>query len=396
MTCATDAFDAVVMGGGPAGASTAIALATRGWRVAMVEKATFPRRKVCGEFLSATSIPVLDRLGIGAEWRAAAGPEVRRLALFSDRHVVEASMPAREGFGRALGRDVLDLRLAEEAVRRGVALFQPARVVAHRRDGEAASIDIVSDQGERTLTAPVVVAAHGSWEAGKLASEVPRQHGPTDFLGFKAHFHGADLAADTMPLLAFPGGYGGIVWADGERLSLSCCIRRDALAAVRQRFSGLSASEALHRHLVASSVGIACTIGDAALAGPWLAAGPIRPGLRPGYADDIFRVGNVAGEAHPIIAEGISMAVQSGWLLAEAMGSAPPRDIDARVAIGRRYEAAWRRQFALRIRAAGVFAALAIRPSTARAAGALIAAMPPILTLGAGLSGKAKPLPAFG
>jgi uncharacterized membrane protein len=67
-----------------------------------------------------------------------------------------------------------------------------------------------------------------------------------------------------------------------------------------------------------------------------------------------------------------------------------------RAAIGRRYEAAWRRQFALRIRAAGVFAALAIRPSTARVAGALIAAMPPILTLGAALSGKAKPLPALG
>ena len=47
----------------------------------------------------------------------------------------------------------------------------------------------------------------------------------------------------------------------------------------------------------------------------WLSAGPIRPGIRDRYADGIFRVGNCAGEAHPIVAEGISMAMQSAALL---------------------------------------------------------------------------------
>ena len=39
-----------------------------------------------------------------------------------------------------------------------------------------------------------------------------------------------------MPLLAFPGGYGGLVMSDGGLLSLSCCIRRDVLAQVRERY----------------------------------------------------------------------------------------------------------------------------------------------------------------
>ena len=53
-----DCYDAIVVGGGPAGATSAILLAQAGWRVAVVEKARFPRRKVCGEFISGTTWPL--------------------------------------------------------------------------------------------------------------------------------------------------------------------------------------------------------------------------------------------------------------------------------------------------------------------------------------------------
>jgi 2-polyprenyl-6-methoxyphenol hydroxylase-like FAD-dependent oxidoreductase len=93
-------YDAVVIGGGPAGSTTALLLAQRGWQVAVVEKSAFPRKKVCGEFISATNIPLLDRLGVGALWRAEAGPEIRRVGLFCGNRVAEAPMPAaRSGPG---------------------------------------------------------------------------------------------------------------------------------------------------------------------------------------------------------------------------------------------------------------------------------------------------------
>ena len=52
-------YDAIVVGGGPSGATAAALLAKAGWRVAVVEKAPFPRRKVCGEFISETTWPLL-------------------------------------------------------------------------------------------------------------------------------------------------------------------------------------------------------------------------------------------------------------------------------------------------------------------------------------------------
>src|SRR6185369_17271142 len=57
-------FDALVLGGGPSGATAALLLARAGWSVAVIEKSVFPRRKVCGEYVSGTSLPLFRDLGI--------------------------------------------------------------------------------------------------------------------------------------------------------------------------------------------------------------------------------------------------------------------------------------------------------------------------------------------
>ena len=69
-------YDAVVIGAGPAGSTAALMLARAGWSVAVVEKARFPRRKVCGEFISATSLPLLQEIGVAEQFLERAGPEV--------------------------------------------------------------------------------------------------------------------------------------------------------------------------------------------------------------------------------------------------------------------------------------------------------------------------------
>jgi len=391
-------YDAIIIGGGPAGASVGIALARQGRTVAIVEKSAFPRSKVCGEFISPVNLALLDRLGVGDAVRRLAGPEIRRLALFAAGPGIEARMPraSADPFGRALGRDVLDTLLLQTAAEAGATVLQPWQAVTSARDGDAMVVSIENAGERRMLVAPVLIAAHGSWESGALPTQVKKQHRPSDFLGFKAHFRNSALPLDLMPLLAFPGGYGGMVWADQGRMSLSCCIKRDQLNIVRAANRGLSAGDAVYRHILANCPGVAAVLRGATIDGGWLAAGPIQPGIRDCYARGIFRVGNVAGESHPIIAEGISMALQSGWLLASELARVADWDEAERDAGGHRYAAAWHSQFALRILTASALADLASRPFTAKLMRAFVRAFPASLFLGAQLSGKVAAVPGVG
>lgn len=388
-------FDIVVIGGGPAGATSAQALARAGLRVCVVEKATFPRRKVCGEFISATTWPLLHDLGVAADLLQLAGPPVRRVGLFAGEVVVDAAMPApeaAEAWGCAVGREHLDQALLEAAERAGAVLLQPWSAVGLEEGSEGCTVTIADRTGvTRQLGARVVVAAHGSWERGDLPTQpqAPR-HGKADLLGFKAHFHGSRLPAGLMPLVIFPGGYGGLVHSGAGRTSFSCCVRRDALRRCRDAHAGLAAGEALLMHVIESTRGVRESLEGARRELPWMSAGPIRPGLRELARRRVFTVGNAAGEAHPLVAEGISMAIQSGSVMARALAEAGTLSREAVVEAGERYADGWRDNFAHRVRASSVFATLTTSPATAAVSVAAMRGVPGILTWGARWSGKAR------
>jgi flavin-dependent dehydrogenase len=395
-------YDALVIGGGPAGATTALLLARTGWSVAVVERKCFPRRKVCGEFISATSAPLLRALGIGDVFAAQAGPPVRRVGLFARDAVLAAEMPQPSGqtfghavernWGRALGREHLDLLLLDGAQRAGATVWQPWSAVALKRGALGHACTIAAKGIAQELFARVVIVAHGSWESGVLPATDERRHRPSDLLAFKAHLADCDLPDDLMPLLVFPGGYGGMVRSDDGRVTLSCCIRRDALADCRHVHRGDHAGEAVLAHIRASCGGARDATARARLDGAWLSAGPIRPGIRARYRDGLFFAGNIAGEAHPVIAEGISMAMQSAWLLARRLLADPAGPgADRMIArAGAAYAADWTSAFATRIRAAAAFAHLTMRPGTTALLLPVLRRFPELLTLGAQLSGKTK------
>ena len=398
-------YDAIVVGGGPSGATAAALLAQMGWRIALIEKTPFPRRKVCGEFISATTWPLLRQLGIAGSLLEIAGPVVRRVGVYAGDAMVSAELSAPteradEG-GQALGREHLDTLLLQRAAELGADIWQPWTLSGMAANGGRYDCTIVEKGSGQTrdLRSRLIIAAHGSWESGAMPTQ-PLRYPPraSDLFGFKAHFTNSALPTDLMPLIAFPGGYGGMVHTDGRRVSLSCCIRRDQLARCRQRLPHAKAGPAVLAHIEASCKGVAVALSAATLDGEWLSAGPLRTGIRTFGKDGIFAVGNAAAEAHPIVAEGISMAIQSACLLCEQLIARQDTQrytafsSDVLESIRYEYAATWRRNFSRRLHMAALFAHLFMRPICTRIAAGMLERVPQLLTRGARWSGKADRL----
>jgi 2-polyprenyl-6-methoxyphenol hydroxylase-like FAD-dependent oxidoreductase len=408
MPSAIDA-DALVIGAGPAGAATAILLRLSGWNVILVEKSTYPRQKVCGECLSAGSLALLDQLGVGAAVRDRAGAELHQVGWMSGNSSLIARLPpCTDGpyqYGRALGRDQLDAILVRRAIELGVILIQPGKVRSVRGGLGNFECDIILNaQGSAesgrlhesvTRRVPIVIDAHGSWEKGpedgtRLTSVMPSRG--SDLFGFKASFVNATLPQGLLPVLSFRGGYGGLVMAEDRRLTLAGCIRRDTLAGWRSHLPGTSAGAAFELYLRASCRGVRETLAGALRSGSWFSVGPLRPQIRLRKPDRLFFVGNAAGETHPLIGEGMSMALQSAVLLAGYLRAQPARAIDATRAleIHRAYRSAWCNAFALRLRLAAIYAHVAMRPVLSVAVTRLLRNCPQLLTAAAHLAGKAR------
>lgn len=394
-------FDAIVVGAGPAGSATAILLARAGWAVALIEKQRFPRRKVCGECIAASNLPLLDALGIGDAVEAGAGAPLRQVSLLRGEASVTAELPAaghpRHPWGRALGRETLDTLLLEQARAAGVAVMQPwaVQTLCGRAGAWQCELRSAESAARRPLQASVLIDAHGSWEGLPWERAVRRRaRGGADLLAFKANFLDSSLRDGVISVMALDGGYGGMVIGDRAVTTLACCIRRDRLGALRRAAPGTDVGGVVEAWLRGQCSGVRDALRHARRDGPWLSSGPLDPRLRIGADDGIFRVGNAAGEAHPILGEGMSMALQSAALLAVQLlgnrpaGAVPAGDLQAE--LQRRYANEWRREFLPRMRLAAGFAQLAMRPRCAAAFFALAGAWPGILTRGARWGGKVR------
>ena len=400
-TASHTSFDVLIVGAGLAGSTAAIQLARAGWSVALVERQHFPRRKVCGECIAASNLPLLQALGIGDAFDACAGPELRQVTLHHGERAVTAELPAADhdsfAWGRALGRETLDGLLLEQARAAGASVFQPWSVQAILGTPGAWHCELraLESAALLRLRASVVIDAHGSWE--DLPTDRPRRRlarSAADLFAFKANFSDSALPAGAISVLALDGGYGGMVVADGGTTTVACCIRRDRLSALRSAEPGLRAGDAVEAWLQRECAGVQRALRGALRDGPWLTSGPLDPGVRLDADDRIFRIGNAAGEAHPILGEGMSMALQSAALLCSLLLNLPAAarvpDAQAQAELQRSYVAAWRKAFVPRLRLAAAFAHVAMRPVGAAALMTIVRAWPRLLTRGARWGGKVR------
>src|SRR5437660_721883 len=136
-------YDVIIAGGGPAGSSAAIHLATRGARVLLAEQKRFPRAKLCGEFISPECALHFERLGVSDEMRAAHPAALTATVFYarSGRNVrVPSSWFGASGVALGLSRAEMDERLLRRAANAGAHVRAGcARVRSRRRPRDARS-----------------------------------------------------------------------------------------------------------------------------------------------------------------------------------------------------------------------------------------------------------------
>lgn len=159
-----DDYDVLIVGGGPAGASAAVRAVSEGARVLVVDKATFPRDKPCGDAITPRGLYWLSQLGVNEN--ALGGHAVRRIAIQFDHSMALAEWPSdRVGLpdhGLVVGRRDLDAHLIQHAVSRGVEVAQQTRVSRPLQErGRVVGVVACHASGETVIRSPIVIAADG-------------------------------------------------------------------------------------------------------------------------------------------------------------------------------------------------------------------------------------------
>lgn len=347
---------ALIVGGGPAGAAAAIALARRGVRPLLVERHAEPHDALCGGFVSWRTLDRLDRLGLDRP--ALGGHAIRRVALFAGGRAAAAELPAP---GLGLSRRRLDALLLGRAAAEGAGVERGVAV----RAAEGGSVRL-ADGGE--IAADALFLATGKHE---LRGLVRPGGGGDPWMGLRFRFAGSRALASrlegTIELHLFRGGYAGLLLQEDGTANLCVALRRSRLAGAGGDPAALI--EALRGET--GSLGERLD-GAAPLASD--AVGRVPYGWRArDTRHGLFRLGDQAAVIPSLAGEGIGIALASGESAATAF-----------LARGPAAASGWQRGFARSTRrplaVAGLLKRASERPATARA-GLALARVPGLVAL---------------
>ena len=154
--------DVLICGAGPAGAIAALVLARAGARVRLIDRARFPREKLCGDTLNPGALGILGRLGIGAVSNG--GVPVAGMIVTGETGIRVVGRYGNRVFGRALRRSVLDSALLGVVSAAGVEIDEGLLVRGPVHDGtRVVGVRVAGRDGlALRLDAPLTIAADGA------------------------------------------------------------------------------------------------------------------------------------------------------------------------------------------------------------------------------------------
>ncbi len=278
--------EALIIGAGPAGAVTARELARRGVSVLLVDKARFPRPKVCGCCINAAAVATLRRLGLAHV--LAKGVPLRDVRIGAARHTACVKLPG----GVSLSRETFDAALVEEATAAG----------AEFRDGVTARFDNGGVQLAGECPSVVVLASGLTGTDAMPAAGSRIGAGATTAAGVVPPF----FTPGSIFMATARGGYVGLVRVEDGRL--------DVAAAFDVEFVKLCGGPGAAAEMVLGEVGWPRVPGLAEL--PWKGTPALTRRAKQLAGHRWFAVGDAAGYVEPFTGEGMAWAIASAAALA--------------------------------------------------------------------------------
>jgi geranylgeranyl reductase family protein len=323
------------VGAGPAGSSTALALAQAGLEVLLLEKDSFPREKVCGDGLTPRSVRALLAMGvdIGSDggWTRTRG--IRMVSAGGRVQLDWPDIVSMPSYGLVRSRASLDDVLARRAVAAGAHLLQATAAVGLLRDDRSGRVTGVRirrrgpDRAERghdaeaELRARVVVAADGVSSRMALDGGLPRRVDRPMGVAVRTYFtsprHSDDYLETWLNLTDPAGralpGYGWVFGMGDGTCNVGLGLLNAPGANRRVDYRALLTSwlEPMPREWGFGEDSRTAPVAGAAL--------PLAFNRTPHYIPGLMLVGDAGGMVNPYTGEGIAYALESGRIAADVL-----------------------------------------------------------------------------
>ena len=312
-------IDVVVVGAGPAGSAAAILLAERGWSVTLLDKAAFPRPKICGEYLSPEAARVLDRLGVLKAVDAAGAQPLSGMRIIApDGTVLDGTYPTSgpwRGYrdhALAIRREVFDRILLERARALPVDVRERHRVTGLLVEGGLVrGVKAESADGAPVeLRSRLVVGADGRASVVAHALGLVRPH-RLQRLALIQHVSGIEGLGDRGEIYVDPPDYSILNPVAPGIVNLSLVVPLAHAKPFSARLETFMEARLRQlRHVPARLAGMKAE-------GPVMAMGPLAYRVGEPRVGGVLLAGDAAGFYDPFTGEGLYTALRSAELLAE-------------------------------------------------------------------------------
>jgi geranylgeranyl reductase family protein len=312
----------IVVGGGPAGSSTAFFLARAGIPVTLFDRAHFPRDKPCSEYLSPQAARILSEMNALDAVEATGAAQLAGMRVHAPNgRTIHGEFRGNHGFrgfrdrGLAVRRTVLDAILLDRARAAGVTVREGVRITDVVRGNDGKVRGITTSEGGRASThhADIVIGADG------LRSVIGRRLGlikPSRWpkrIALVAHYSGVEHDGDYGDMYVDHSEYCGIAYLGNDVTNVAVVVpvsRAAEVAVDRTEF---------FESWIAERPEIAARFASAERIDQVRATGPFASSARRAWVSGAALVGDAAEFFDPFTGEGIYTALRGGEILADAV-----------------------------------------------------------------------------